>query len=727
MRAFGALRPFRFSWTDRHTERARTLLARRKQRLARIRAVEPLEDRRLLAANPQGWDNLGAELGALVGQIQQASPEPIAVEQLLATKSDHWYVDGDRVYVEVRGRGEYEPFLTAVRDAGLDVRASWPQPLLAEGFVSLTAIPALATLTETISVLPVYRIAATDSQGAVSNVAEDILQAELIRNLFGINGSGVTVGVISDSANQVPRGLRGSIDSGDLPELNVGTFLDIDGPPDSLDEGRAMTELIHDIAPGSVLRFASGIGGEAQFATAVNTLVRNGANIIVDDLNGLQIEPYFYDGVAAQAVADAVSSGVHYFSSAGNRGAGGYETPYRFFETAVADIPGEWHDFGGGPNALQRVDLPAGRTTFVFQFDDFWGSVDTDLDFYILDGSGSVVATGTDDNTSTQVAREIVTVDLESAGSVNIAVLNNTPTARPTRWKYIAINNDAAATQIVGGVGPDAPEGAFLTAHNPGHNAVAGAMSVAAANAATPSTPAPYSSVGPVTRVFDSTGNRLSTPEVRNKPDVTSIDGVNTTVPRFQTFFGTSAAAANAAAVAALLLELQPGLTTTQLKTALQNGARDLAPPAEGYDFTTGFGLIDAFASAMEITEGTLHIAGDRDSANPDDQFLLRQTLSGLEIVLNGDTLGSVSFDLVQEIVLDGLGGDDLLTLDFSGGNPFPNFGIQFNGGSNTVTGDRIELVNGSVTRVVHQFDSPDSGIIRVESGGSSGDLRYTG
>ncbi|GIW92076.1 MAG: hypothetical protein KatS3mg110_0117 [Pirellulaceae bacterium] len=708
-RSFSSWSAEKFAFWSKHVRAGR----RRKAR--RFVAFEQLEDRRLLAANPRGFDNLGAELGNLVADLQQGVLEPVAVEQRLAEKADHWYVDGDRLYVEVRGRGDYETFLTAVQDAGLQVRASWPQPLLAEGFVSVSALPALASLQETISVLPVYRSPVTDSQGAASNAAENTLGAALIRDLFNIDGSGVTVGVISDSANQVGNGLNDSISTGDLPPLNVGTFLDIDGPPSSSDEGRAMMELIYDIAPGSKLRFASGIGGEAAFATAVNTLVTNGANIIVDDLNGLTIEPYFFDGVAAQAVANAVSSGVHYFSSAGNRGAGGYETPYREFVTGFLESGWTVHDFdsGTGTSEFQSVTLPAGDWTFVFQYDQFWGSVTTDMDFLVWRQDGiefTLLASGTDNNTSTQVAREIVNFSLPTTTTVKIMVRRNSGPV-PTRWKYIAIGSSPATIDEWTN-----ETGAIVTAHNPGHNAVAGAMSVAAANAATPTTPASYSSVGPVTRVFDSSGNRFFTVQVRNKPDFTSNDGVNTTVPGFGTFFGTSAAAPNAAALAALLLDFQPSLTTSQLTSALQDGAQDIFDA--GYDFKTGFGLINGFSSIMQLTGGVLPLLGDRDFSGQDDRFELRLKpgdSSQLEVLLNGSLLGGFPVSLINSITVSGLGGDDVLVVDFGNGNPIPTGGIFFDGGTNGAVGDRLEVVNGSAGEVVHLFTGASSGEVTVD------------
>ncbi|MBP2680804.1 MAG: hypothetical protein H6Q78_667, partial [Candidatus Krumholzibacteriota bacterium] len=116
-----------------------------------------------------------------------------------------------------------------------------------------------------------------------------------------------------------------------------------------------------------------------------------------------------------------------------------------------------------------------------------------------------------------------------------------------------------------------------------------------------------FSSSGRTPILFDTAGNPVSI--LRNTPDISAVDGVNTTffgndiadpgdgsdTDTFPNFFGTSAAAPHAAAVAALLLDAVPGLTPAQVYQTLETTAIDMNAP--GWDENTGFGLIQADAA----------------------------------------------------------------------------------------------------------------------------------
>jgi len=89
-------------------------------------------------------------------------------------------------------------------------------------------------------------------------------------------------------------------------------------------------------------------------------------------------------------------------------------------------------------------------------------------------------------------------------------------------------------------------------------------------------------------------------------------------------FFGTSAAAPHVAAIAALMLDINPSLTPAQVSSILNSTAVDIGTP--GYDNESGFGRIDAFAAAqaVSIASGDYNRNGVVDAA---DYVLWRKTV----------------------------------------------------------------------------------------------------
>jgi subtilisin-like proprotein convertase family protein len=94
----------------------------------------------------------------------------------------------------------------------------------------------------------------------------------------------------------------------------------------------------------------------------------------------------------------------------------------------------------------------------------------------------------------------------------------------------------------------------------------------------------------------------------RAKPDIAAADGVATTLPGdsgLNPFFGTSAAAPHAAAIAALVKSALPSLTPDRIRTAILTGALDIE--AAGADRDSGRGIVS--------TMNTLLRAGARPAA----------------------------------------------------------------------------------------------------------------
>jgi len=168
------------------------------------------------------------------------------------------------------------------------------------------------------SLKPQFRVGAVTSQGVVQHRVDKIPQ---------FDGAGITIGVISDTFNTSQGAIthaRDDIASGDLPANGV-TILQESGVGN--DEGRAMCQVIHDMAPAVKLGFATANGGEVNFANNIRSLAglasgtnaRHGfkANIVVDDVAYID-EPYYSDGISGRAIDEVTAAGVSYFTAAGN-------------------------------------------------------------------------------------------------------------------------------------------------------------------------------------------------------------------------------------------------------------------------------------------------------------------------------------------------------------------------------------------------------------------------
>ncbi|MGB5177886.1 MAG: hypothetical protein WBP44_04055, partial [Gammaproteobacteria bacterium] len=240
--------------------------------------------------------------------------------------------------------------------------------------------------------------------GAVTSQGDTGLRADIARTVHAVDGSGVSVGVLSDSFDTL-GGAAADVASGDLPATGV-TILDGESPYCGvlifcIDEGRAMLQIVHDLAPGAALLFHTALASEVDFANAISALAAAGADVIVDDLQYLN-EPMFQDGIVAQAVDAVAAGGVAYYSAAGNQGRNSYEAAFidsgevfciEFFEPLGDCHPlfervGRMHDFDPGPgeHLYQSVTIPVDATlSIALQWDEAFGAAQIDHDIVLLD------------------------------------------------------------------------------------------------------------------------------------------------------------------------------------------------------------------------------------------------------------------------------------------------------------------------------------------------------
>ncbi|HWW00694.1 MAG TPA: proprotein convertase P-domain-containing protein [Candidatus Acidoferrum sp.] len=523
----------------------------------------------------------------LVYALKQSLHQPVApgvgnLRLNLKTEAD------GRVWVDLKATITPQ-LLNDIRAANGTVLNSFPQYNATRILIPLAFAETLAGRSDVqfvqSAVQAATRTGSVDSEGDVTH------SAITARPAFRVDGSGVKVGVLSDSVDFMAQAQS----SGDLPP-DLVVLPGQSGVPGS-GEGTAMLEIVYDLAPGSKLFFATANGGPAQFARNIRDLRSAGCDIIVDDVGYFDESP-FQDGIIAQAVNSVTASGALYFSSAGNEGSKRHGTSGTWEGDFVDGGPAGAPVNGKGGNLLSF-----GATTYdtavqpgfavILLWSDPLGLSTNDYDLYVLDTNGvNVVSSSTTIQNGSQDPFEIV------------------PPANPgERIVVVKASGDPRFLHI------DTIRGQLLIntdGNITGHPCATNAFAVSAVDIHTsfpnpfaggPANPVEFFSTDGPRRVFynaDGTpitpGNFLSTGGyVRAKPDITAADGVSTTLPPFSglnPFFGTSAAAPHAAAIAALLESYNPELDPAQIRTVLTGTALDNEAP--GYDFNSGYGIVMA-------------------------------------------------------------------------------------------------------------------------------------
>jgi subtilisin-like proprotein convertase family protein len=492
---------------------------------------------------------------------------------------------------------------------------------------------------------------AAPNAGSVTSEGSAAHGAERARKYFGVNGAGVKVGVLSDSDDFREQ----SIATGDLP-ANTVTVPGQSGRPGT-GEGTAMLQIVHDVAPGAQLFFATAFGGPHSFADNIRTLrFTYGCDIIIDDVIYYFESPYSDDVIAA-AVDDVTAAGALYFSSAGNEGhatdgtSGTWEGDFKS-AGVLATLPSGYtvHDFGGGVIS-NRIEGWGGPLSLNWSDP---GTLDApassnDYDVFILDHDlRTVLVASTDTQAGAGLPWEFIPYYLPPGLRVVVAAK---PGAQPRALRVTLFGGELALSTPGAIFGHAAARDAFAVAAVDAAEAAGGEFSGG------PTTPVElFSSDGNRAVFWDRNGKRLGTGgltfaseggERRRKPDLAAADGVRTTLPSYlglNPFYGTSAAAPHAGAVAALLRAAVPRATPAQVRRALTSGALDIQ--AAGVDRDSGGGLVAAFSSlqALGAQPAVLLELGAVAVASTSGDFLAPGGSAGLTVQLTnagGATAGS--------------------------------------------------------------------------------------
>jgi hypothetical protein len=603
--------------------------------------------------------------------------------------------DGGKVIVEARFESDAAGATEAVKAAGAEVITvsgryqTLVLSIAPADLAALAAVPGVAAVTpslapEVAAVSGPASTAAVASNGLCeggSVISQGVAQLNVTgaRAAFGARGAGETIGVLSNSFNSatltaegkpIPTKAHDDEVTNDLPgpastcsgqEVPVNVIAeDPTGKPASsyTDEGRAMLQAIHDLAPHAKLAFATGEPAELTYAQNIEKLAApvsqggGGADVIVDDL-AFPFEPDFQEGPVAEAIRRVTEKGVLYFAAAGNdnlinaagddiasweapkfRGAASCNTKVE--ELLTGALAGEGlgpyepdcmdFDPGAGVDTEFGITVEPGRALSLnLQWAEPWYGVKTALfGFLVADVGGKEEVVDLIGNTEppekpamelgwTNPTAESQTVRVVIARCAG-AKCNPKASATADPPIKLSILQDGSGVSEI-----EYPKSAGGDTVGPviyGHRGSPYATTVAAVSylesSTAPKGPEAYSSRGPVKRFFGPVAGTapaapLATPETIQKPDIAATDcASNTFFGIFAAdgwhFCGSSQAAEHAATVAALMRQTSPFSSSASILSALESSATKFTTVTS--PDAVGAGLVNA-QKAIEALGGT--------------------------------------------------------------------------------------------------------------------------
>ena len=355
----------------------------------------------------------------------------------------HVTKDGEvQVYIEVSAATPQN--LDELRSFGVTVQIiGEPKPDKSKGEV-LTKIPTVqgllpVTMITQVSALPFVRyIRLPDygfkSTGSVDSQGDQILQAAQARAQFGVDGTGIRVGVISDGIGGIfdptncglSMEVPNPIQTGDLPNATPtctnGVLTSVSGgiiaqsfrTDGNLEaclgtcdttglvgaEGTAMLEIVHDLAPGAKLYFAN-FDTSMSFQPAVDFVAEN-TDVAVDDI-GFFTPPFDGTSAVSTNTSTALNTDANpirgYFTAVDNFAQDHYSGQYvdsGVDGTSVTGEAGHLHSFQAVPNVttdnagfgssiFDPLAVPPGGVVQVFlAWNDPNGASTNDYDIFLV-------------------------------------------------------------------------------------------------------------------------------------------------------------------------------------------------------------------------------------------------------------------------------------------------------------------------------------------------------
>ena len=439
-----------------------------------------------------------------------------------------------------------------------------------------------------------------------------IMRADQFVAQTDTTGAGVTVGVQSVGV----ASLATIQARGELPGSIQVLYPAGNNTPIAADEGTALFEEIHAVAPGASLVYC-GPNTFVDFTNCMTQLISAGATILVDDTGFAADDLMSLDNDQSSAIAQILSQNptVMNFSSAGNSNGTYWEGNYSPVSLATTSLPALSCPSGAGiPDAyVAAFGGSSSQTLTVSGENSFplllaWADPPDQLTshfdvFWFITGDSTPQGCY---STAAATGNEITQNLALPAGSYTVVVASPDASASGKLLKLWAGGDGLTALSVT-------TSGALVSPQA----MVPGLLTVGAVNGSDGigNTIEPFSSIGPLTVAFPMPA-QLPAPALV-APDGIAVDAAGTyfTADLFPdgNFYGTSASVANAAGVAALLRGAFPTLSVAQASTAVQTGATPLGATVP--DAVFGYGRIDALGALATLPTPTITALTDQASS----------------------------------------------------------------------------------------------------------------
>lgn len=407
----------------------------------------------------------------------------------------------------------------------------------------------------------------------------------------GIRGTGVKVGVIDSGFEDYPdRQAEGELPAGIVVKNFVAgeSQSEVDG---TTKHGVACAEIIHDLAPGSLLYFAK-VQTPLELGQAFTWLMSQGVMVISASIGFHGRDPGDGTGYFPDLAAFAEAGNIVWVASAGNERRYHYDGAFNPLGIVWSGIPITAHLF---EEPLGWLNVYGESTTNPEMIDSFnvlsatlrwsdWGAPTMDLDLFLAMWDPDAHGEGQGD---WRVVAESINAQGGGADDAPVEEIDYVTSDDATKYGFFVRSYQGGLPENLELFTPRATTGriAYVVGARSLNN-MAQVRDILAVGSMPfdASEPNDYSSEGPANGPGGTREGGFG------KPDLCGYEGVSTVSYGFRAFTGTSAAAPHVAGAAALVREKYPAWTARQVRDYLSRRAIDIGPA--GFDARCGYGRL---------------------------------------------------------------------------------------------------------------------------------------